>query len=193
MARPPIRLADLRRLTSPFWGVVALGVVFTLARFSEAFLVLKASDEGLPLALAPLVLVAMNVVYSLGAYPAGAWSDQTKPTTLLLWGLIALVIADLVLAFASDVLGVFVGIALWGAHMALTQGLLAKLVAQHAPADLRGSAFGLFNLATGAAMLAASVIAGLLWEQAGATATFLGGAGFAILAAGLAVVVIKRK
>lgn len=191
-ARPPLHLADLRRLTPTFWGVVALGVVFTLARFSEAFLVLKASEEGLPLALAPLVLVAMNVVYSLGAYPAGAWSDHTKPTTLLLWGLIALVTADLVLAFASDVFGVFAGIVLWGAHMALTQGLLAKLVAQQAPADLRGSAFGLFNLATGVAMLAASVIAGLLWERAGAAATFLGGAGFAVLAAGLAIVVLKR-
>lgn len=182
-ARPPIRLADLRRLKSAFWGTVAVGVVFTLARFSEAFLILKANDEGLPLALAPLVLVVLNIVYSVGAYPAGAWSDRESPTTLLLWGLAALVLADFVLALAPGVLGAFAGIALWGAHLALTQGLLAKLVAQSAPADLRGSAFGLFNLATGVAMLAASAMAGLLWDGIGPAATFLGGAGFAVLAA----------
>lgn len=182
-ARPPIRLAGLRRLKGAFWGVVALGVVFTLARFSEAFLVLKANAEGLPFALAPLVLVVLNAVYSLGAYPAGAWSDRASPTTLLLWGLVALVLADLMLALSPGVLGAFAGIALWGAHLALTQGLLSKLVAQSAPADLRGSAFGLFNLATGVAMLAASAIAGLLWDGIGPAATFLGGAGFAVLAA----------
>lgn len=182
-SRPPIRWADLRRFNRAFWGVVAIGVVFTLARFSEAFLVLKANDEGLPLALAPLVLVVMNVIYSLGAYPAGAWSDRASPTTLLLWGLVALVLADLALALAPGVFGAFVGIALWGVHLALTQGLLAKLVAQSAPADLRGSAFGLFNLAIGVAMLAASAIAGLLWEGVGLAATFLGGAGFAVVAA----------
>jgi len=184
-ARPPIRLADLRRLKSAFWSIVAIGVVFTLARFSEAFLVLKANDEGLPLALAPLVLVVMNVIYSLGAYPAGAWSDRASPATLLLWGLVALFFADLMLALSPGVFGAFAGIALWGAHLALTQGLLAKLVAQSAPADLRGSAFGLFNLATGIAMLAASAIAGVLWDGIGPSATFLGGAGFAVLAAAL--------
>lgn len=181
-SRPPIRLADLRGLSGAFWGVVAIGVVFTLARFSEAFLVLKANDEGLPLVLAPLVLVAMNVVYSLGAYPAGAWSDEASPKRLLLWGLVALIFADLALAMAPGVSGAFIGIALWGAHLALTQGLLAKLVAQSAPADLRGSAFGIFNLAIGVAMLVASAIAGLLWEGVGPAATFLGGAGFAVVA-----------
>ncbi len=186
-ARPPIRLVDLRRLDPAFWGIVGVGIVFTLARFSEAFLVLKAYNEGLPLALAPLVLVVMNLVYTLGAYPAGAWSDQASPARLLLWGLAALIAADLALAFAPGLTGAFVGIALWGAHMALTQGLLAKLVAQHAPADLRGSAFGMFNLATGVAMLAASVVAGLLWQHIGPAATFAAGAGFAALAASVIV------
>ncbi len=189
----PIRLGDLRRFNTAFWGVVAIGVVFTLARFSEAFLVLKANDEGLPLALAPLVLVAMNVIYSLGAYPAGAWSDRTSPTILLLWGLVALIFADLALALWPGVFGTFVGIAMWGAHLALTQGLLAKLVAQSAPADLRGSAFGLFNLATGVAMLAASATAGLLWESVGPAATFLGGAGFAVLAAILVAILGRQQ
>lgn len=192
-AHPPIRVADLRRLDAAFWGVVAVGFVFTLARFSEAFLVLKAHDEGLPLALAPLVLVATNVVYSLGAYPAGARSDRASPKTLLLWGVAALVSADLMLAFAPGVLGAFVGITLWGAPMALTQGLLAKLIAQHAPADLRGSAFGMFNLAIGAAMLVASAVAGLLWEGIGSTATFLAGAGFAVLAAVLMMLPGSRR
>ncbi len=178
-ARAPIRVADLRRLSFSFWGVVAIGILFTLARFSEAFLVLKANGEGLPLALAPLVLVAMNIVYSLGAYPAGAWSDKTSAAALLLWGLAALIAADLALAFSPDLWGAFVGIALWGVHMALTQGLLAKLVAQNAPEALRGSAFGLFNLATGIAMLASSIVAGLLWDRIGPAATFIAGAGFA--------------
>lgn len=187
---PPIRLADIRQFSGAFWGVVLIGVMFTLARFSEAFLVLKAHDEGLPLALAPLVLVTMNVVYSLGAYPAGAWSDSAPPVTLLLWGLAALIGADLVLAFAPGIWWSFAGIGLWGVHMALTQGLLSKLVAQHAPEALRGSAFGLFNSATGVAMLAASVIAGLLWDRLGPQATFLAGAGFAIITA---VMVASRR
>ncbi|MEQ1818939.1 MAG: MFS transporter [Terricaulis sp.] len=124
---PPVRVGDLKRLPPAFWRVVALGVVFTLARFSEAFLILRASDQGLPLMWAPLVLVVMNVVYSVGAYPAGDLSDRLPARTLLLWGIAALVGADLMLAFGPGLIGVFVGIALWGAHMALTQGLPASL------------------------------------------------------------------
>jgi MFS family permease len=178
-AQPPIRLSDIARLDSSFWSVVAIGVMFTLARFSEAFLILKASTEGLPLALVPLVLVVMNIVYALGAYPAGALSDTYKASTLLLLGLGTLVAADLSLAFSSSITGSFLGIALWGAHMALTQGLFAKLVAERAPESLRGSAFGLFNLFTGLALLLASVIAGLVWDYIGPAATFLVSAGFA--------------
>jgi len=180
---PPIRLGDLRQFGRAFWGIVGVGVLFTLARFSEAFLILRAHDEGLPLALAPLVLVAMNIVYSLGAYPAGAWSDQASPRLLLLLGLGALIGADLLLGLAPGLIWTFTGVALWGVHLAITQGLLSKLVAQHAPERLRGSAFGLFNSATGVAMLAASVIAGLLWDRLGPSATFLAGAGFALLTA----------
>lgn len=178
----PVRMRDIGRFDRGFWGVVAIGVVFTLARFSEAFLILKASAEGLPLALAPLVLVAMNIVYALGAYPAGAWSDRVPAQRLLLWGLACLIGADLLLAFVPGIAGAFAGIALWGAHMAITQGLMAKLVADHSPAELRGSAYGLFNLATGCALLAASVTAGLLWDLWGSRATFVAGAGFASVA-----------
>lgn len=191
--RAPIRLHDLKRLGAGFWMIAALGVVFTLARFSEAFLVLKASAEGLPLALAPLVLVVMNLVYALGAAPSGALSDRVPARTLLLWGLGALVAADVALAFGEGLASAFAGIALWGAHMALTQGLLAKLVADHAPDDLRGSAFGFFNLATGVTLLIASVIAGLLWETMGPQATFIAGATFAVAAAMLTLLArIKR-
>lgn len=194
-ARVPIRIRDISRLGGAFWGIVAIGVVFTLARFSEAFLILKASAEGLPLALAPLVLVVMNLVYSLGAYPAGILSDSVRARNLLLWGLACLIAADLALAFVSGLFGAFLGIALWGAHMALTQGLMAKLVADNAPEDLRGSAFGLFNLATGLALLAASVVAGLVWDQLGASETFIAGAIFASAAFMLLVLqpIIRRR
>ena len=182
IARAPIQISDLKRLPRGFWNVTGIGVVFTLARFSEGFLILKANAEGLPLTLAPLVLVVMNLVYALGAYPAGGLSDRMPARTLLLWGLGCLIAADLSLALVAGLGGAFLGIALWGAHMALTQGLLAKLVADHAPSDLRGSAFGVFNLVTGLALLFASVIAGLLWDRIGSDATFLAGAGFAALA-----------
>ncbi|KAF0184578.1 MAG: major facilitator transporter [Alphaproteobacteria bacterium] len=190
-ARPPIRLSDLAQFTGAFWTVAAIGVVFTLARFSEAFLVLKANAEGLPLAFAPLVLVAMNIVYALGAYPAGALSDRAPAGGLLLGGLAALIGADLALALLPGLGGAFLGIALWGAHMAMTQGLLSKLVADHAPAQLRGSAFGVFNLATGASLLFASVIAGALWDGIGPDATFFAGAGFATLAGALVIATWK--
>jgi MFS family permease len=180
--RVPLRLADLRGLSRPYWAVVALGAVLTLARFSEAFLILKANAEGLPLALTPLVLVVMNLVYAAGAYPAGHFADRMAPVRLLGLGIFCLIAADLVLALTSGLAGVTLGLILWGAHMALTQGLLAKLVADHAPAHLRGSAFGMFNLATGIALLFASVIAGLLWDRFGADVTFFAGAGFAMVA-----------
>lgn len=188
----PLRLNDLRGLASGFWAVVAIGILFTMARFSEAFLVLKANADGLPLALAPLVLVVMNLVYSLGAYPAGALADARGPHRPLIYGLACLVAADLCLACGTGLISTFAGIALWGAHMALTQGLLAQLVAERAPEALRGSAFGIFNLATGLTMLAASLLAGELWDHVGPSATFLTGGGFAAVTALLLIYWIKR-
>ena len=190
--RPAIRLSDLRQLGTGFWGVVATGVLFTLARISEAFLILKANAVGLPLMLTPLVLVVMNVVYSAGAYPAGVLSDRMHPRRLLLWGIAVLVAGDILLALASGLLGVFAGIALWGAHMALTQGILARMVADSAPASVRGSAFGLFSLLTGIALLIASVVAGLLWDFMGPMSTFLAAGGFAA-ATGMALLVWDQK
>lgn len=181
-ARVPVHLADLRLLPRTFWSLVAIGAVFTLARFSEAFLILKANAEGLPLALTPLVLVAMNAVYMLAAYPLGSLSDRVSAKAMLVAGLIVLIAADLALAMLPGIAGAFFGIALWGVHMATTQGLFAKLIADRSPPELRGSAYGIFNLVTGMALLAASVIAGAVWDEWGAASAFLLGAAFAFAA-----------
>jgi MFS family permease len=178
----PPRLADLKRLPFAFWSVVALASLLTLARFSEAFLVLRLQQLSLPVTFVPLVLVVMNVVYALGAYPAGAASDRFGRKGLLMIGIVTLIAADVVLAFAPGSLIAFGGVALWGLHMAMTQGLLAALVADHAPAELRGTAFGAFNFASGVALLVASIIAGQLWDAFGASATFLAGAGISLAA-----------
>lgn len=179
--RMPLRRAELARLGVAYWFVVMLATVFTLARFSEAFLVLRAQADGLPLMLVPAVLVVMNLAYSLSAYPAGALSDRLDRVTMLAVGLALLVAADLMLAFAPGVAGLAIGVVLWGLHMGFTQGLLATLIADVAPAELRGTAFGMFNLVTGVALLVASALAGLLWDLVGPQGTFLAGAGFALI------------
>jgi MFS family permease len=183
----PFSLAELKWLGLAFWWVVGIAVVFSLARFSEAFLILRAQAVGLPVMLVPMVLVLMNVVYALAAYPAGVLSDHANRTTILGMGLGLLVAADLVFAFTEGLAGVATGVALWGLHMGFTQGLLATLVADTAPPELRGTAYGIFNLLCGLATLVASVLAGALWDSVGPQSTFLGGAAFAAIAlAGLA-------
>jgi MFS family permease len=172
----PIHWRELRRLSSAYWWVVGVGAVFTLARFSEAFLVLRARQKGLPTAWVPLVLVAMNTVYAVSAYPFGKLSDRMSHTKLLCLGLAVLIGADLTLAHGDSLRLIFLGILLWGLHMGITQGLLAAIVADLAPAGLRGTAFGLFNLFAGVSMLAASALAGLLWDRFGAAVTFYAGA-----------------
>lgn len=179
----PFSLRGIAQLGLKFWLIAALGAIFTLARFSEAFLVLRAMDAGMSIASVPVVMIVMNVAYAAGAYPAGRASDRLSPRVLLLSGLAALILADLVLAIASSEGAVLVGAALWGIHMALTQGLFSKLVADTAPAELRGSAFGAFNLVTGIFVLLASTIAGALWNSLGPSATFYAGSAFAAAAA----------
>jgi MFS family permease len=159
-----------------------IGTVFTLARFSEAFLVLRAEQVGIPLALVPLVMVAMNLVYAGTAYPFGRLSDRLSHKGLLALGLAVLILADLILASGTHWMSLLAGVGLWGVHMGITQGLLATMIADHAPPDLRGTAFGLFNLITGLAMLVASVLAGFFWETWGPSSTFYIGAGFSLLA-----------
>ncbi|WP_091678455.1 MFS transporter [Methylocapsa palsarum] len=180
--RFPLGVAELRRLNSSYWLVLTIGALFTLARFSEAFLILRAQSVGLPLALAPLVLVVMNIVYALAAYPAGVWSDRLNRMTMLAIGLALLIAADLALAFFRGLAGVTIGIVLWGLHMGCTQGLLATLVADTAPPELRGTAYGVFNLLGGLSLLVASVVAGALWDDFGPYAPFLAGAGLTALA-----------
>ena len=178
----PVRWETLGELGRTYWWIVAAGSVFTLARFSEAFLILRAQSLGLPDAFAPLVLVVMNLLFAASAYPVGKLSDRISHRTLLIAGLAVLIAADLVLAQAAALGAVGVGVALWGLHMGITQGLLATMVSHAAPAHLRGTAFGFFNLGSGIAMLAASVLAGLLWDRVGAATTFYCGAGFSLLA-----------
>ena len=183
----PVRRASLRRLGPAYWWVVGIGAVFTLARFSEAFLLLRARQTGMPIALVPLVMVAMNVVYALVAYPFGKLADRMNHRKLLALGLVALFVADLVLAADGGWYVVMAGVALWGIHLGATQGLLATMVADAAPADLRGTAYGFFNLVCGIALLLASALAGLLWDDLGASVTFYAGAICCLIAlAGLA-------
>lgn len=191
-----IKISDVQRLSKRFWFILILGSVFTLARFSEAFLLLRAESLHLALAYIPLIMVAMNIMYAIVAYPAGKLSDRYHAKHLLFWGLIILIFADCLFAWASTIWMVFVGAILWGAHMGFTQGLLNKLVADNSPDDLRGSAFGIFNLFCGFALLFASFIAGFLWDQIGVQATFFGSAIFAMVAAiGIMVyhIIPKRK
>lgn len=176
----PIRYQNLKRLGGAYWWVALVGAVFTLARFSEAFLVLRAQQGGMPLALVPLVMVAMNLVYALAAYPFGKLSDRMSHAKLLSLGLLVLIVADLVLAASSHWGVVLVGVLFWGMHMGITQGLLSAMVAEAAPAGLRGTAFGVFGLVSGLAMLLASALAGLLWDRLGASFTFYCGALFCL-------------
>lgn len=181
-SRAPIDPRMLKELGSAYWWIVAIGAIFTLARFSEAFLVLRARQRGLPDSLAPMVLVTMNAIYALSAYPAGVLADRLDRRHLMAAGLTALIASDLTLASAHGLAAVAVGVALWGLHMGLTQGVFAAMIAAASPANLRGSAFGFFNLAGGVAMLLASALAGFLWDKVGPATTFYAGACFAVAA-----------
>ena len=189
--RMPLSRAELAKLGTGYWLVVGVAAIFTLARFSEAFLLLRAQSVGIALAFVPAVMVVMNVVYALSAWPAGALSDSIGRYGLLVAGFALLIVADLVLALGSGVAMVMAGVALWGLHMGLTQGLLSALVADTAPAHLRGTAFGGFNLVSGLAQLVASIVAGGLWDVFGPEGTFLAGAGFTAIA--LAVLPLAHR
>jgi MFS family permease len=192
-AAVPIRLSEAGALGAAFWAVSGVGVVFSLARFSEAFLILRAQDVGVPVAYAPLVMVVMSAVYAAVAAPAGGLSDRVDRRLVLLSALVVLVAADAALAWVPTAAGVFAGVTLWGLHMGLSQGVLSALVADAAPEGLRGTAFGVFNLASGLALLAASVTAGELWSAYGARATFLAGGGFALATAILLFLLVRRR
>ncbi len=191
--RTPIRWSTLGLLPPSFWRVVIIGAVFTLARFSEAFLILRGEDTGLTAGLAPVVMVVMSAVYAISAYPIGVLADRMKPSGLLLAGLVVLAVADITLATANSPGIALVGAGVWGLHMGLTQGVLSKLIADSAPAALRGTAFGLFSLVAGVATLLASVIAGTLWDVGGPQATFLVGSGLSVAAAAALIFTRTRR
>ena len=186
---PSLQPATLKQFDPDFWRVVIIGAVFSLARFSEAFLVLRATDLGLPITYAPAVLITMNIVFALCAYPLGKLADRVRHEGLLAAGLVVLLIADLLFAHAQGLVLVFSGIAVWGVYLGMTQGLLSTMVAGSAPVTLRGSAFGIFNLVSGLALLIASVVAGLLWDSYGPAVTFYAGA----ILAGIALVLVLMK
>nr|WP_246185271.1 MFS transporter [Pandoraea morbifera] len=179
--RSPLRWQALGEFSAHYWFVVAIGAIFTLARFSEAFLILRAQQTGLDLALIPSVMVVMSLAYAASAYPVGILSDRIDRRGLLACGLMLLIVADLLLGASTSIAAMFVGVAVWGLHMGFTQGILAAMVAQTSPASLRGTAFGVFNLASGVCMLLASAIAGVLWDRFGAPTMFFTGAGLVIL------------
>ncbi|MDB5989517.1 MAG: major facilitator superfamily transporter [Herbaspirillum sp.] len=188
--RSPIRLNILWRFSGAYWWVVMVGAAFTLARFSEAFLILRAQQIGLSMAWVPSVMVVMALFYALSAYPAGKWSDRIERTWLLGTGLGLLVAADIMLARAESITGVMLGVALWGLHMGFSQGTLAALVADTTPKEFKGTAFGVFNLVSGLCMLLASIIAGWLWQFHGSKTTFYTGAVFSAVA--LLLILLKR-
>jgi MFS family permease len=189
--RSPIHLSELRRIGAAYWGLVLVAAVLSLARFSEAFLLLRAENVDLPIALVPLVMVVMNVAYAGSAYPAGVLSDRMDRFGVLVAGLVLLIAADLALALATGIWLVMGGVVLWGLHMGLTQGLLSAMVADAAPSEIRGTAFGVFHMIAGIMLLAASLIAGLLWDKVGPSATFY--AGIAFTAAALAGLMAVRR
>lgn len=189
----PISRENLKRLPKAYWAVVGFGAVFTLARFSEAFLILRANDAGIALAYVPLVMVIMNVVYAVSAYPIGRLSDRIGHRGLLISGIVVLILADLILASGTNWIALIAGVTVWGLHMGMTQGLLSVMVANTAPADLRGTAFGLFNLISGLALLLASGIAGAIWDAWGPSAPFFTGAGLATCALFVVLSVARPK
>jgi MFS family permease len=189
--RSPFSRSELARLDITYWMVVGVSAIFTMARFSEAFLLLRAQSVGLHLTFVPVVMVVMNVVYSLSAWPVGALSDGIGRYRLIVAGFAMLILADIALALGNNVSTVMIGVALWGLHMGLTQGLLAALIADTAPPELRGTAFGIFNLVSGVALLAASVVAGALWDLVGPAGTFVAGA--LITAIGLIAFPLARR
>lgn len=188
----PISRDQLRKLDRSFWWVMGIGALLSMARFSEAFLVLQAEHVGLAVSWVPLVMVVMNLAYAVCAYPFGHWSDKFNRSHLLVLGCGVLIGSDLVLASASHWGTLMLGVSLWGVQMGVTQGLLSAMVADAAPAELRGTAFGLFSLFSGLSLLVSSVLAGLLWDRVGPGATFVAGAAFAALTAMVALMSASR-
>lgn len=188
--RLPITRDGMASLGGPFWSLVVLGLLMSLARFSEAFLVLRASERGLGETWVPMVLVVMSLVYTLTAYPAGRLSDRVGRTGILVWGMGALVAAHGVLALAASPGIVLVGVGLWGLHLGMTQGILAALVAETAPGRHLGTAFGIMSVVSGVGVLAASLMAGLLWDRFAPPVPFWTGAALAVAA--LAVAATRR-
>lgn len=192
--REPFDWGKARELPGRYWLIVTVGAIFTAARFSDSFLVLRARDVGLSATYAPMIIVVLSCIYAAGSYPAGAAADRVSPRTLLLVGLSFLIAADLVIGLGHSILPVFVGGALWGCHLALTQGVFSKIVAEFTPSDLRGTGFAIFDLGRGIAFVIANTVAGYWWKASGPSATFFSAAAFATIGGvGLAIATRHEK
>ncbi len=181
----PQAVWHMPKLPAAFWAVFGFGIIVTLARFSEAFLILRAQDLGLSLLHLPLVLILMNAGAALSAYPAGVISDRIGRRGLLLAGIVVLIVADALLALAQGTVMVVVASGIWGLHLGMMSGLLSAEVAATVPDDIRATAFGVFNFGTGIALMLASGIAGVVWEVFSPEATFWLGGGLSVLALAL--------
>lgn len=189
----PINFSIIKNFSKQFWFVVILGAMFMLARFSEAFLILKASEVGFEAAWVPLVMVVMALTYTIFAYPIGKLSDRIKREYMLIVGLIILILADFTLANAKSYILVLIGTAIWGIHMGFTQGVLATLIADYSPKEYNGTAFGIFNFVSGISMLIASIIAGVVWQEFGSYMTFYAGGIFGLISLVMVYINIKMK
>ena len=187
----PLTKAAMKLLPKGFWALIAMSALFSLARFSNAFIVLRAADCGIAVALVPLVMVAMNAVFAFSSYPFGKLADRMKPTELLIAGVALLAASDAVLGLATGPWAILAGVALWGLHLGATQGIFSMLIAHLAPAELRGTAFGLYNLVSGGALLITGALAGLLSDAWGFGAPFFAGLVFSALTL-VALLFLKR-
>jgi MFS family permease len=169
----PLTLKTLHRLPRELWFTLMLAGLLSLARFSDAFLILRSQQAGLPIAWAPLVMVVMNIVYAVSSYPGGLLSDRFGRIAPLVAGTLILILGNILLASSSGLLLPAIGIVCWGLHLGLTQGVLSAMIADAAPAALKATAFGLLNLVSGLGLLTASITAGALWDQIGSSAMFL--------------------
>ena len=192
--KPSLQLKEIYNLSSEYWKLVLIAGIFTLTKFSDAFLILKAQAIGFQVTFVPLIMVIMNIIYAFGAYPAGILSDKVNRKVVLLIGIVLLIIANIILAMADDFFMLVLGIIFWGMHMAFTQGLLATMVTDTTAPEIRGTAYGIFNFVCGIAMLLSSIIAGILWDQLGSSSTFIAGAiGAALACICLLVIYIRQN
>lgn len=186
------RLSDIKYLPKSFWSLLIVAFVLMLARFSEAFINIRAHDVGWPVHFLPLLIVGMDLVHAGIAYPIGRMANRNNLNTLLLRGILVLVVTNVVFITTQSVVGVAIASMLAGLHVGMTQGILSTLVAESTPAELRGTAFAIYYFSAGIAVLIGNTLAGKLSDLLGTTGCFVGGLAFTVLASLLLFIRIGR-